>query len=49
VVPFSGSEELLKCIPHANLDIIEEGTHDITYRQPTHVVNSLIKFLNSIE
>jgi pimeloyl-ACP methyl ester carboxylesterase len=49
VVPFSGSKELLKCIPHANLDVIEEGTHDITYRQPTHVVNSLIKFLDSIE
>ena len=49
VVPFSGSKELIKCIPNANLDVIEEGTHDITYRQPTHVVNSLIKFLDSLE
>ena len=47
VVPYSGSENLKECIPHVELLTIEEGTHDITYRQPTEVGEAINKFLLS--
>ena len=45
VVPFSGSEKLKQAIPQAELVVIEEGTHDITYRQPSQVSNAIVRFL----
>ena len=45
VVPFSGSERLKQIIPHAELVSIEEGTHDITYRQPSQVSKAIASFL----
>ncbi len=45
VVPHSSSKNLKECIPHSELLTIEEGTHDITYRQPTEVGNSINSFL----
>jgi len=45
VVPFSGSERLKQIIPHAELVSIEEGTHDITYRQPSQVSIAIASFL----
>ena len=48
VVPYEGSKELIKCIPHSKLVTIKEGTHDITYRQPSEVGEALIKFLKEI-
>ena len=45
VVPYSASLNLKECIPHSELLTIEEGTHDITYRQPTEVGTAINKFL----
>ena len=45
VVPFSASVNLKECIPHSELIAIEEGTHDITYRQPTEVGSEITNFL----
>ena len=45
VVPFSGSEILKQAIPRAELVVIEEGTHDITYRQPSQVSKAIVNFL----
>ena len=45
VVPYSASKNLKECIPHSELLTIEEGTHDITYRQPTEVGDSINSFL----
>ena len=45
VVPFSGSKKLKQSIPQVELFIIEEGTHDITYRQPSQVSKAIVKFL----
>jgi len=45
VVPFSGSEKLKQVIPQAELVVIEEGTHDITYRQPSQVSKAIVRFL----
>ena len=45
VVPFSGSKKLKQSIPQAELFVIEEGTHDITYRQPSQVSEAIVKFL----
>ena len=45
VVPYSSSLNLKECIPHSELLTIEEGTHDITYRQPTEVGNAINNFL----
>ena len=45
VVPHSGSSNLRECIPHSELLTIEEGTHDITYRQPSQVGDSINDFL----
>jgi len=49
VVPYDGSEELIKCMPNCKLVTIQEGTHDITYRQPTEVGSALINFLNETQ
>ena len=45
VVPYSSSKNLKECIPNSELLTIEEGTHDITYRQPTEVGNAIKNFL----
>tara|TARA_B100001173_G_C16007959_1_gene556427 strand:+ start:37 stop:993 length:957 start_codon:yes stop_codon:yes gene_type:complete len=45
VVPHSSSKNLRECIPHSELLTIEEGTHDITYRQPTEVGDAINDFL----
>ena len=45
VVPYSASLNLKECIPHSELLTIEEGTHDITYRQPTEVGTAINNFL----
>ena len=45
VVPYSSSINMKECIPHSELLTIEEGTHDITYRQPTEVGTAINKFL----
>ena len=45
VVPYSSSINLKECIPHSELLTIEEGTHDITYRQPTEVGTAINNFL----
>jgi pimeloyl-ACP methyl ester carboxylesterase len=46
VVPFAGSEGLMKSIPHSQLIIIERGKHDITYAEPTKVGSAIRDFLN---
>lgn len=46
VVPFAGSEGLMKSIPHSQLIIIEGGKHDITYAEPTKVGSAIRDFLN---
>ena len=48
VVPYSSSKNLKECIPHSELLAIEEGTHDITYRQPTEVGNSIVDFISKL-
>ena len=45
VVPYSSSKNLKECIPHSELLTLEDGTHDITYRQPTEVGNAINNFL----
>ena len=45
IVPYNSSKNLKECIPHSELLTIEEGTHDITYRQPTEVGSAIINFL----
>ena len=47
VVPYSGSDEFKKIFPNGRLITIEEGTHDITYRQPTQVGKAIIDFIDS--
>ena len=47
VVPYEGSKELLKAIPSAELLTITEGTHDITYRQPSQIGPPIVDFLSS--
>jgi pimeloyl-ACP methyl ester carboxylesterase len=47
VVPYSGSEEFKQIFPNGRLITIEEGTHDITYRQPTQVGRAIIDFIDS--
>ena len=49
VVPYSGSRNLKQTIPHAELVVIEEGTHDITYRQPSQVGKEIVKFLSNLK
>ena len=45
VVSFSGTENLKKVLPQAELVSIEDGTHDITFRRPTKVGKVLSKFI----
>ena len=45
MVPYNSSKNQKECIPHSELLTIEEGTHDITYRQPTEVGSAIINFL----
>jgi len=49
VVPYNGSSLLKKSIPQVTLKTIDEGTHDITYRQPTQVGEAMKAFLLTIE
>jgi len=49
VVPYEGSVLLKQCIPQVKLITIDEGTHDITYRQPTQVSDALKDFLSNTE
>ncbi len=49
VVPFTGSQEFEKIFTNGNLVTLDEGTHDITYRQPTKVGEEITKFINSLE
>ena len=47
VVPISGYDELKKDIPLVAFNKIEDGTHDITYRQPTQVGAFLKNFIEN--
>lgn len=49
VVPYNGSFLLKKSIPQVTLKTIDDGTHDITYRQPTQVGEAMKAFLLTIE
>ena len=46
VVPKSGFEYLKRDIPQIILREIKEGTHDITYRQPSQVGKFLYDFIS---
>jgi pimeloyl-ACP methyl ester carboxylesterase len=48
VVPFSGSQEFERIFNKGKLISLEEGTHDITYRQPTIVGKEILYFINSV-
>ena len=48
VVPYTGSKEFKSIFPEGNFISLEEGTHDITYRQPTIVGQEIIKFIHSL-
>ena len=48
VVPYSGSKEYKSIFSEGNFISLEEGTHDITYRQPTIVGKEIIKFIDSV-
>jgi pimeloyl-ACP methyl ester carboxylesterase len=45
VVPISGYEILKNDVPQVHFREIKEGTHDITYRQPTEVAKYLFDFI----
>ena len=45
VTPFSGSNRLLEVIPSTELKIIEGGTHNITFVQPTKIGKMIVSFL----
>ena len=49
VVPYEGSQLLKESIPQVRLITIDEGTHDITYRQPTQVFQAMKDFLITID
>ena len=46
VVPYKSSKKLLEIMPNINLVTIQEGTHDITYRQPSKVAKEILLFIN---
>ena len=48
VVPYTGSKEYKSIFPEGNFISLEEGTHDITYRQPSIVGQEIIKFIDSV-
>ena len=45
VTPFSGSNRLLEVMPSTELKIIEGGTHNITFVQPTKIGKMIVSFL----
>tara|TARA_B100001123_G_scaffold447046_1_gene603320 strand:+ start:837 stop:1796 length:960 start_codon:yes stop_codon:yes gene_type:complete len=45
VVPYFASNQIREVIPQAELVTIENGTHDITYRQPSQVGEAISIFL----
>jgi hypothetical protein len=47
-VPFSGSQEFERIFNKGKLISLEEGTHDITYRQPTIVGKEILYFINTV-
>ena len=49
VVPYTGSQEFERIFSNGKLISLEEGTHDITYRQPTKVGEEIINFINSLQ
>jgi pimeloyl-ACP methyl ester carboxylesterase len=49
VVPYTGSQEFERIFSNGKLVSLEEGTHDITYRQPTKVGEEIINFINSLQ
>ena len=49
VVPYEGSQEFKRIFTNGKLVSLDEGTHDITYRQPTKVGEEITKFINSLE
>jgi hypothetical protein len=48
-VPYTGSQEFERIFSNGKLVSLEEGTHDITYRQPTKVGEEIINFINSLQ
>ena len=46
VVSLSGSEEFIRIFKEGKLISLEEGTHDITYRQPTIIGNEILEFID---
>ena len=46
VVSFSGSEEFIRIFKEGKRISLEEGTHDITYRQPTIIGNEILEFID---
>ena len=48
VVPFSGSKEYQRIFIKGKLVVLEEGTHDITYRQPTIIGKEIIDFIDHL-
>ena len=48
VVPYTGSIEFERIFPDGKLVTIEDGTHDITYRQPTIVVDQILEFIDKL-
>ena len=48
VVPFKGSTEFSRIFPTGRMIRIDDGTHDITYRQPSLIGKEIILFLDSI-
>ena len=45
VTPFSGSNRLLEVMPSTELKVIEGGTHNITFVQPTKIGKMIVSFL----
>lgn len=45
-VPIENSERLRAAIPRAQIEIIEDGTHAITYSEPERVATALIAFFD---
>ena len=46
VVPFVGSKRFMESFPHARLEVIDQGKHDIAYANPSMVALPIIKFLS---
>tara|TARA_Y100001970_G_C14259557_1_gene878696 strand:+ start:3432 stop:4388 length:957 start_codon:yes stop_codon:yes gene_type:complete len=48
IVPYHGSKEFKSIFSEGKLVTIEEGTHDITYRQPSQVGEGILNFICKI-